>query len=222
MYRQSKNDEHLLDTPDGTSMEGGSALNASVTRPTSAISAEDGDGSPNFKSSFDKDQVLEHAESFRYPLQATERFFTFAVNQCRDLLPYPGEDRHLLYVMRNLTTLCLFNLDTKEARDVYESEKPVRRMIMMRNGDLIIGSDSGAIIGLLETEEGLYDAETLIEVSQFHEFKASTKVVEVVKMILVSDERKLVVATGDEETRTYKVSLLKLPTDETDEHMVLE
>jgi len=45
MYRQSKTDERLLDMPDGTSMEGGSALNASVTRPTSAISAEDADGS---------------------------------------------------------------------------------------------------------------------------------------------------------------------------------
>ena len=133
------------------------------------MSAEDADGPHELISEEMHKTVLEHAESFRYPLQATARFFTFAVNQCRDLLPYPGEDRHLLYVMRNPTTLCLFNLDTKEVRDVYESEKPVRRMIMMRNGDLIIGSDSGAIIGLLETEEGLYDAETLIEVSQFHE-----------------------------------------------------
>jgi len=133
----------------------------------SAVSLEEEDGHPC------SSNVLKHVESLRYPLQATERLFAFAVNQCRDLIPYPSEDRHLLYVMKNPTTLCLFNLDTKEARDIYESEKPVRRMIMMRNGYLIIGSDgsdSGAIIGLLETDEGLYDAKTLIKVSQFHEF----------------------------------------------------
>jgi len=72
--------------------------------------------------------------------------------------------------MKNPTSLNLMNVDTMELREVYVSHKPISRIIMMKSGHLIIGTNSGSIIKLIEQDQGLYKEDRLIDISAFHPF----------------------------------------------------
>jgi len=76
--------------------------------------------------------------------------------------------------MKNPTSLNLLNVDTMQLREVYISEKPISRIIMMKNGHLIIGTNSGSIIKLFEQDVGLYKEDKLIDVSDFHQSQKNT------------------------------------------------
>lgn len=80
---------------------------------------------------------------------------------------------------------------------------------MMKCGDIIIGTNSGAIIKLIVQDKGFYKEDELIKISAFHQSGKNTKEIEVVKMILVNDEKKIVIATKDNSMKTDFITLFK-------------
>ena len=123
---------------------------------------------------FKKQTLIENADRFMWAQATTSKETMYDKNQCRDILQYPDKEYNLVYIMKNPTSLNLLNVDTMQLREVYISEKPISRIIMMKNGHLIIGTNSGSIIKLFEQDAGLYKEDKLIDVSDFHQSQKNT------------------------------------------------